>query len=242
MEESIFQRTEILLGEATMNRLKQTRVILFGIGGVGSWCAESLTRTGIGHLTIVDFDRVAPSNINRQLPATTETIGELKTSALKKRLLSINPNVEIVDIPKLYDEASSASFQLDTYDYIIDAIDNVDCKIHLILAATQTKAILFSSMGAAQKLSISHVQTAEFWKVNGCPLAKTLRSKMKKAGTIPSRKFTCVFSNEERSDIPKGTVMHITAVFGLTLAGLVIQDLKKESDAKHSSPYHKREG
>ena len=226
MEESIFQRTEILLGEATMNRLRQARVILFGLGGVGSWCAESLIRTGIGHLTIVDFDHIAPSNINRQLPATTETIGELKTSVLKKRLLSINPDAEIVDIPKLYNEASSASFQLDTYDYIIDAIDNVDCKTHLILTATQTKATFFSSMGAAQKLCISSIQTAEFWKVNGCPLGKTLRKRMKKAGTIPCKKFTCVFSNEEKStDTLKGTVMHVTAVFGLTLASLVIQDL-----------------
>ena len=226
MEESIFQRTEILLGEATMNRLKQTRVILFGLGGVGSWCAESLIRTGIGHLTIVDFDRVMPSNINRQLPATTETIGELKTSVLKKRLQSINPNAEIVDIPKRYDEASSASFQLDMYDYIIDAIDHVDCKIHLILTATQTNATFFSSMGAAQKLSISHIQTAEFWKVNGCPLGKRLRKKMKRAETIPGRKFICVFSNEERGDTPKGTVMHITAAFGLTLASLVIQEIE----------------
>ena len=225
MKESIFQRTEILLGKSTMSSLQQTRVILFGLGGVGSWCAESLIRTGIGHLTIVDFDRVALSNVNRQLPATIETIGELKTLALKKRLQGINPNAEIVDIPQLYDEASSASFQLDTYDYIIDAIDSIDCKIHLILTATQTKATFFSSMGAAQKLSISHVQTAEFWKVNGCPLAKALRTKMKKAESLPSRKFTCVFSSEQRTKTPKGTVMHVTAVFGLTLASLVIQDI-----------------
>ena len=229
MQETIFQRTEILLGENVMKRLHETRVILFGVGGVGGWCAESLIRTGIGHLTMVDFDRVAPSNINRQLPATTETVGELKVSVLQQRLQTINPAAEIVALPQLYDADSSASFQLDTFDYIIDAIDMVDCKIHLILSATQTSATLFSSMGAALKLDPTTVQTAEFWKVNGCPLAAALRRKMRHAGTIPHKKFTCVFSNVSGNCPPKGTVAHVTAVFGFTLAGLVVQDIYKQA-------------
>ena len=225
MNEDIFQRTEILLGEDALKRLQQTRVILFGVGGVGGWCAESLIRTGIGHLTIVDFDRVAPSNINRQLPATTETVGELKTTILKRRLLSINPAAEIIDIPEMYNEESSSSFQLDTFDYIIDAIDSLDCKIHLIVTATQTEAQFFSSMGAALKLDPTCVKTTEFWKVKGCPLAAALRRKMRKSGIFPNRKFTCVFSEEVIDCPPKGTVAHVTAVFGFTLASLVIRDV-----------------
>ncbi len=229
MEESYFQRTEILLGKNCLQKLSETRVILFGVGGVGGWCAESLIRTGIGHLTIVDFDSVASSNINRQLPATSETIGELKTSVLKKRLLSINPQADIKEFSLKYSEETSDIFELETYDYIIDAIDSTDCKIHLILTATKTNATFFSSMGAALKLDPSRIKTAEFWKVHGCPLASSLRRKFKKNGDFPPKKFTCVFSDELIESQPKGTVVHVTAIFGFTLASLVIQDVVNKS-------------
>ncbi len=223
--EDIFQRTSLLLGDEVMQRLKKTRVILFGVGGVGGWCAESLIRTGIGHLTLVDFDRICTSNINRQLPATVETVGELKTTVLKKRLQSINPEAEITDIAQMYDENTSASFYLETYDYILDAIDMTDCKIHLMISATQTGTTFFSSMGAALKLDPTRIQTAEFWKVHGCPLAAALRRKIKKNNLFPSKKFTCVFSDELVEGQTKGTVAHVTAAFGFTLAGLVIRDV-----------------
>ncbi len=227
MEEYIFQRTELLLGSGVMEQLAQKKVILFGVGGVGSWCAESLVRSGIIHLTLVDFDRVAVSNINRQLPATSETLGKPKVEVLKERLQSINPQARITALEQKYEPENSASFQLDTYDYILDAIDSLNNKIHLIQAATQTKATLFSSMGAALKMDPTRIRVAEFWKVQGCPLAAALRQRMRK-GEKPAKKFLCVYSDEllphARKDNVNGTLMHVTATFGLVLASMVIRE------------------
>ncbi len=140
-EQDIFQRTELLLGSNRMEKISQIRVILFGVGGVGSWCAESLVRSGIRHLTIVDSDRVAGSNINRQLMATTKTVGKVKVDILKERLLEINPDAEIVALQKIYSKESSGSFHLEQYDYIIDAIDSLENKVYLIQTATKTDAV-----------------------------------------------------------------------------------------------------
>ncbi|MFR9165670.1 MAG: ThiF family adenylyltransferase [Dysgonomonas sp.] len=245
-EQEIFRRTGLLLGEDFMKRIKQVRVILFGVGGVGSWCAESLIRTGVENLTMVDFDVICASNINRQLPATTKTVNQVKTDVLKSRLEEINPNARIRVIQQMYNEETSDSFGLEKYDYIIDAIDSLSSKAHLIRTADKTNACLFSSMGAALKMDPSKIQVAEFWKVKGCPLAAALRRKLKKEGK-PSKKFLCVFSDEllenkgnELYGEPassnsrffkaqiNGTVAHITAIFGFTLAGLVIQDIQKK--------------
>lgn len=242
MNSSIFQRTALLIGSEGMERLAKSNVILFGVGGVGSWCAESLIRSGIRQLTIVDFDKVAESNINRQLMATTVTIGEYKVDVLKKRLLDINPSAEINALKEVYDAETAESFQLDSYDVIIDAIDSIDSKVHLIQTATQTQAAFFSSMGAALKMDSQQIKVAEFWKVHGCPLAATLRRKLRKS-MLPATKFTCVFSPEllenkeeitdSTTDIHpihakkrvNGTIAHIPAIFGLTLAGLVVQNI-----------------
>lgn len=262
IEKGLFQRTALLLGTEKMNEIALRKVIIFGIGGVGSWCAESLVRSGISHLTIVDSDRVCVTNINRQLHATTQTVGEVKTEALKKRLLEINPKAEINSIQKIYNQRNHDFFQLEHYDYIIDAIDSIGSKIHLIRMATRTNAVFFSSMGASLKIDPTKIQVAEFWKVKGCPLGSRVR-KMIKKGDLPAKKFLCVFSEElleNRGDgascgtdkclCPKtknapgdpeladhewcsqkavinGTVAHITAIFGFTLAGLVIQHIYK---------------
>ena len=194
-EKEIFDRTELLIGTEAMDKTKRQRVILLGVGGVGSWCAESLIRSGIGQLTLVDSDCICPTNINRQLPATTETVGMPKTEVLKTRLLTINPYAKITAIQAAYTAETSHLFQLDSYDYIIDAIDSLQHKANLILHATRTNATFFSSMGAALKLDASRIQTAEFWKVHGCPLAAALRRMFKK-NTLPSKKFLCVFSDE----------------------------------------------
>jgi len=262
MQNEIFGRTELLLGKELVEQIASRKVILFGVGGVGSWCAESLVRSGIKYLTIVDSDRIAESNINRQLPATTTTIGEVKVDVLKKRLQEINPDAEINAIREVYSKETSASFHLEKYDYIIDAIDSLTNKMDLILTATRTKAKLFSSMGAALKMDPSRIKTAEFWKVQGCPLAAALRHKFKK-GEKPARKFLCVFSDEllknrgisheESEIIPpdgsgepdtvdynlkskkvriNGTMVHITAIFGFTLSGLVMQDISKSFNNK----------
>ena len=179
-----------------MDRIAQKRVIIFGVGGVGSWCAESLIRSGIRQLTIVDSDRVCITNINRQLMATTKTVGHVKVEALKERLLTINPQAEITALQKIFTQETSASFDIDSYDYIIDAIDSLKDKALLILMACQSKARLFSSMGAALKMDPTRIRVTEFWKVKGDPLARALRKKFKSQGQFPKRKFQCVYSDE----------------------------------------------
>jgi tRNA A37 threonylcarbamoyladenosine dehydratase len=246
MNSAIFRRNELLLGGETMERIAQKRVIIFGVGGVGSWCAESLVRSGIRHLTIVDSDLVCITNVNRQLMATTQTVGQVKVEALKERLLTINPDAEITALQQIFSEETAASFQLETYDYIIDAIDSLKDKATLILLACQTQARLFSSMGAALKLDPTRIQVTEFWKVKGDPLARALRNKFKKEKVFPKRKFLCVYSDEllenrgcppDDDEVPStfnkpqtnGTLAHITAIFGFMLAGLVIQDISKKT-------------
>lgn len=228
-EQEIFQRSELLLGAEAMDRIAEKRVIVFGVGGVGSWCAESLVRSGIRHLTIVDSDSVCASNINRQLMATTETIGRVKVDVLKDRLLTINPAAEITAIHEFFTAETANSFHLDTYDYIIDAIDSLKDKALLILKACQTEAAFFSSMGAALKLDPTRIKVDEFWKIQGDPLARVLRKRFKREGQYPSRKFLCVYSDEliEPQGEGKGSLVHITAIFGFMLASLVIQDIVK---------------
>ena len=194
--QAIFRRSELLLGDEAMSRIGEKRVIIFGVGGVGSWCAESLIRSGIRKLTIVDSDRVCITNINRQLMATTKTVGQVKVDALKERLLTINPSAEITALQQIFTAETAESFHLDNYDYIIDAIDSLKDKALLILLACQTKAKFFSSMGAALKLDPTRIKTTEFWKVQGDPLARALRNRFKRDKQFPKRKFQCVYSDE----------------------------------------------
>ena len=235
IEQAIFRRAELLLGDEGMSRIAEKRVIIFGVGGVGSWCAESLVRSGIRKLTIVDSDCVSVTNINRQLMATTKTVGQVKVDALRERLLTINPSAEITALQQVFNADSASQFGLEEYDYIIDAIDSLKDKALLILLACQTKAKLFSSMGAALKLDPTRIKTAEFWKVTGDPLARALRNRFKRDKQFPKRKFQCVFSDEllenkmpiDPDDKGNGSIVHITAIFGMMLAGLVVQDAVK---------------
>lgn len=261
IEKGIFKRTELLVGSNIMDTIAAQRAIIFGVGGVGSWCAESLVRSGIRHLTIVDSDRVCITNINRQLMATTKTVGHVKVEALRERLLEINPHAEITALQKIYNEETADDFDLDSYDYVIDAIDSLKDKALLILRATASRAAFYSSMGAALKMDPLKVQVAEFWKVRGCPLGSALRKKFRKQKIKLPRKFQCVYSEELLDNLghnetcgtaacmcPKakqgpgdpslvnhewcsskaqinGTMAHITALFGFTLAGLVMDDI-----------------
>lgn len=224
----LYQRTQRLVGRTAMERIREARVILFGVGGVGSWCAEALIRSGVNHLTIVDSDCVEPSNLNRQLMATVHTLGQPKVEALRQHLLSLNPQADILPLQRLYTAETSADFSLDSYDFIIDCIDSLPHKLHLILTATAlpSRPVFLSSMGAARKIEPAAPRVAEFWKVEGCPLARALRTKMKKEGQFPRRKFRCVYAPGvlETSE-SGGTMMHVTAQFGLTLAGLVLKEL-----------------
>lgn len=195
IEKGIFQRNELLLGASFSKNVSEIKVIIFGVGGVGSWCAESLVRSGVKHITIVDSDRVCVTNINRQLLATTKTVGQVKTEVLKARLLEIYPKAEITALQKIYSEETSESFELDSYDYIIDAIDSLKNKVHLLQTAAKTNAKVFASMGAALKIDPTRIRVGEFWKVQGCPLGAALRGRIKKQGGL-SKKITCVYSDE----------------------------------------------
>lgn len=253
IETGIYNRSSLLLGDEVMSHLSEAKVLVVGVGGVGSWCAEGLVRSGIRHLTIVDSDHVCVTNVNRQLMATTKTIGQSKVEVLRQRLLDINPAAEISAIHKVYCNEDRDFFHLDEYDYIIDAVDSLRDKASLILRACETKAVFFSSMGAALKVDPRNIQVDEFWKVQGCPLAATLRRRFKRAKTFPSRKFLCVFDPEVKENLgrkadfdtsqcncPKasmdpsacsgkklvnGSLVHITAMFGMMLSGLVVNDI-----------------
>ena len=206
------RRTERLLGHEAQEQIFQQRVLIFGIGGVGSWCAEALVRTGIRHLTIVDSDRVCMTNCNRQLMATSTTVGKVKVEVLRQRLLDINPDADIVALQQVYNASTADAFHMEDYDYIIDAIDSLTEKAHLILHATALPrhTTFVSSMGAALRIDPFAVRKAEFWKVKGDPLARALRNKFKRQNTFPARKFYCVYSEEQPmknsgEDLPCGT-------------------------------------
>lgn len=264
LEKGIFQRTELLVGSDIMANIAAKKVIIFGLGGVGSWCSESLIRSGIRKLTIVDSDRICVTNLNRQLHATTQTVGQVKTEALKKRLLEINPSAEIQAMQKIYNAENHADFDLESYDFIIDAIDSLSNKVHLIRKATRTNAVFLSSMGASLRLDPTQVKVGEFWKVKGCPFGSKIRKYIRK-GELPAKEFMCVYSEEQlenkgsgsscgtdkclcpksrfadgdpdladhewctKKAVINGTVAHITAIFGFTLAGLVIQSIYHSS-------------
>lgn len=271
LERGLFNRAELLLGSDVMEAVVGTRAIVFGVGGVGSWCAECLVRSGVGKLTIVDSDRVCVTNINRQLMATTKTVGQVKVEVLKNRLLEINPDAEITALQKIYNHETADEFDLNQYDYIIDAIDSLKDKALLILRACQTRAVFFSSMGAALKMDPTQIRVAEFWKVRGCPLGAALRKKFKHMKVKPAHKFRCVYSEELLENrgpnhvcgtaanmCPKvidgpgdpalvnhewcsskaqvnGSMAHITAIFGFTIAGLVLDDIYRKTLKKAES-------
>ena len=270
LSSSIFNRTSLLLGDDVMENIYKKRVIIFGLGGVGSWCAESLIRSGIQELVLVDSDRVCITNVNRQLMATPKTVGQVKVEVLKKRLLEINPHAKIIALQDIYEAANTEKFELDTFDYIIDAIDSLENKMQLLYHASKTKATVFSSMGAALKMDPTRIKVAEFWKVSGCPLGRALRDKFKRKKLFPKKKIMCVYSDEllknrgkstscgtdacmcpkvrhERSEAElqnenlvdhewcstkaqiNGTMAHAVAIFGFTIAGLVMQDIYQKS-------------
>lgn len=243
----VFNRTRRLVGDAAMDALSRARVIIFGVGGVGSWTAEALARTGVGHITIVDADRVAATNINRQAEADLSTVGEVKVEAMKRQMQMVAPGIEVSVLEMEYTEATAGSFDFEEYDFVIDAIDSLAAKALLLRNATAARRpVVFSSMGAALKLDPTKISVAEFWKVQGCPLAAALRRKFKKSGEFPRRKFRCVYSPELLSNLGEvsgedsamgfnkvavnGSLCHITAIFGMTLAGLVVERIVAPAD------------
>jgi len=240
-------RAEALLGGEAMARLAAARVAVIGVGGVGSWCAEALVRSGVGRLTLVDDDVVAPSNVNRQCPATAKTIGRPKVEALRDRLLDVNPDGDVTALLGRY-PATAAGLRLADFDLVVDAIDSVDCKAELILAATAAGVPILSSMGAARRLDPTKVVVRRFDKVAGDGLARALRHRFRRLGRFPARPFDCVCSTEPPQPVaapsagsvprgsagpvprvlgpvPKGSVMPVTCAFGMALAAAALARL-----------------
>lgn len=242
-ERDMQRRTELLLGTDNLAKIQQAKVLIFGVGGVGSWCAESLVRSGVRYLTIVDSDRICITNCNRQLMATSKTVGQVKVVALRERLLEINPEANIVCLERLYEPETAESFHMEEYDYIVDAIDSLREKADLILRATALpRHITFiSSMGAALRRDPFMVRKAEFWNVKGDALARALRNRFKRDKTFPMRKFECIYSEEspmqnlgpqQDDDVAghdkvhvNGSLCHITATFGNAITGTILNHI-----------------
>ena len=231
-----FSRSAALLGADAMARLGAAHVLVVGVGGVGGWCAEALARTGLGRITLVDDDAVAPSNVNRQCPATAETIGRPKVEAMAERLKAINPGCEVVAVNARYPSSSVSS--LKSFDLVVDAIDSVDCKAELILGATEAGVPIVSSMGAALRFDPTKVEVTRFEKVEGDGLARALRRRFRKLNRFPKGRLSCVWSGEvplkpqnlknPKPQTPvKGSLMQVTAVFGMCLASETIKILTK---------------
>lgn len=191
--ENQFSRTERLLGKENMEKLSAARVCIFGIGGVGGYVAEALVRSGVGHLELVDNDVVCLSNLNRQIIATHQTLGQYKVDVMKERILSINPEAEVVTHRCFYLPETQAQFDFSKYDYVVDAIDTVAGKISLVLQAEASGTPVISSMGAGNKLDPAAFQVADIYQTSVCPLAKVMRKELKKRGV---KKLKVVYSKE----------------------------------------------
>jgi tRNA A37 threonylcarbamoyladenosine dehydratase len=189
-----FQRLSLIAGVEAMDALARTRVIVFGLGGVGSWCAEALVRSGIGRLALVDSDTVCVTNINRQVQATASAVGRLKADALKERLAEIAPEAEIQSFNRVFSKETAGSFGIGEADYVVDAIDSLAHKLDLIDRVCAEGKPLFSSMGTAQKLDPTQLKTGDIWETEGCPLARLVRSGLRKRGFTGH--FTAVYSPE----------------------------------------------
>lgn len=232
-----FLRTEMLLGEAAMKKLAAAHVAVFGLGGVGSWCAEALARTGVGELTLVDNDQVGLTNLNRQVEALYSTQGLDKTEAMARRIRDVNPACALHLIPEKYKAQRRALFFAASYDYIVDAIDLVSCKLDLIETALSRGIPIISCMGTGNKLDPSQFRVADIAKTQGCALARILRKELKKRGIAHHK---VVFSpelpakTEQKEAPPPGrrsvpaSAPWVPPVAGFLLAGAVVRDLIKE--------------
>lgn len=229
-----FSRTELLIGKDNIERLVKARVAVFGIGGVGGYVVEALARSGVGTLDLIDNDTVSVTNINRQIIATTSTVGQYKVEVAKKRLLDINPEMTVYTHQTFYMPQTADQFDFTQYDYVVDAIDTVTGKLELVVQADRAGVPIISSMGAGNKLDPTAFEVTDIYKTSVCPLAKVMRRELKKRGI---RKLKVVYSREkaltpvgdtgeqiERRQIP-GSVAFVPSVAGLIIAGEVVKDL-----------------
>lgn len=225
-------RTEMMLGEDGVKRLFAARVAVFGVGGVGGYAAEALARAGVGHITLIDSDKVSVSNINRQIIATHDTVGMYKTEAMRDRILSINPEADVECFNIFFDDSTKGQLDFTKYDYIIDAIDSLGAKIELIVTATNAGVKIISAMGAGNKLDPTRFEVSDISKTTVCPLARAVRIALRKRGI---NHLKVVYSTELPTTTPEvgdenkrrvpGSLSFVPSVMGLILAGEVIKDI-----------------
>lgn len=230
----MFQRTELLIGKENLNKLQHSHIIAFGVGGVGGFAIEALVRSGIGEISIVDFDTVDLTNLNRQIIATQDSIGKLKTSVMKDRLLSINPNVIVHEFPEKFSmENSDLFFKDKKYDYIVDAIDLVTSKLALAEIAKNLSIPIISSMGTGNKIEPTMLEVADINKTSVCPLARVMRKELKNRGIkklkvvyskeLPKKPFNESGSREKKVNV--GSIAFVPSTAGLIIASEVVKDL-----------------
>ncbi len=238
-----FSRTELLIGSDALKKLNNSRVCVFGLGGVGAYTVEALVQAGIGNIDICDNDTISKTNLNRQLLATWESIGIAKTEVCKNRILSINPNCNVSVHDIFYSAETADMFDFSKYDYIVDAIDTISSKIEMIVRATKLNIPVISSMGTGNKLNPSMFEVSDIYKTSVCPLAKVMRNELKKGGV---KKLKVVYSkeypkkpdmdNEEytkelqesgKRQIPT-SISFVPPVAGFILAGEIVCDLIKD--------------
>ena len=189
-----FSRTQLLLGKEAMDKLKNSRVAVFGIGGVGGYVCEALVRSGVGHFDLIDDDKVCLTNLNRQIIATRKTVGQYKTDVMKERMLDINPDIEVNVHKCFFLPENAEEFPFAQYDYVVDAVDTVTAKIELVMKAKEMEVPIISSMGAGNKLDPSAFRVADIYKTKMCPLAKVMRRELKQRGV---KKLKVVYSEEK---------------------------------------------
>lgn len=246
-----FSRTELLLGEEAMEKLKTSRVAVFGIGGVGGYVCEALVRSGVGNFDLIDDDKVCLTNINRQIIATRKTVGKYKVDVMEERMKDINPDVNVTVHKCFFLPENAAEFDFESYDYVVDAVDTVTAKLELVMKCKEKDVPIISSMGAGNKLDASAFRVADIYDTKVCPLAKVMRRELKKRGVdrlkvvyseekpispiddmAISCRSNCISSPDaahkctERRAIP-GSVAFVPSVVGLIIAGEVVKDLIK---------------
>lgn len=225
-------RTSLIVGDEGIDKLEKSNVIVFGVGGVGSFATEALVRAGIGNITIVDFDNVDVTNINRQIPALHSTVGKLKVDVMKERLLDINPNLNIRTVAEKYNKETTDEILIEDYDYVIDAIDMVTSKILLVEECNKKGLKLISSMGMGNKLDPTKIVVTDIHKTHTCPLAKVMRKELKDRRI---KNLKVVYSQEQPQMLKKkimngrkitpGSTSFVPSVGGLTMASVVVNDL-----------------
>lgn len=230
MEEEWKSRTELLIGKDNIQKLANSKVIVYGIGGVGSFVVEGLIRAGIEHIILIDNDVIAPSNLNRQIHATISNIGKLKVDCMKERILSINPKVNVETYISQNIENGEELLIDDTIDYVVDAVDTITTKLKLVQRAKEKQVPIISCMGTGNKLDPTKFEIADIYKTSVCPLAKVMRKELKKRGI---QELKVLYSKEEpiKHDMESRTpasISFVPSVAGMMIAGEVIKDIIKK--------------